>query len=215
MPLSRSQLTTWRSSFFFHSCLTEVLRIGIPGYIPNETDILRANRESTGIIETHFQMGTLSMRIVDVGQRSERKKWIHHFESATSIIFCTALSEYDDVPLERWSQNHILESLSLFESVVNSRWFLRTSIILLLSIDGFGNKLQQVPLERYFPDYTGGTDLNKAAKYFLWRFMQGNRTRLSIYPHFTVTSDTTITALVVWAVKETILQNVLKDSRIL
>lgn len=29
------------------------------------------------------------------GQRSERKKWIHCFESVTSIIFCTALSEYD------------------------------------------------------------------------------------------------------------------------
>jgi G-protein alpha subunit len=31
------------------------------------------------------------------GQRSERKKWIHWFES---IIFCTALSEYDQVLLE-------------------------------------------------------------------------------------------------------------------
>ena len=34
------------------------------------------------------------------GQRSERKKWIHCFESVTSIIFCTALSEYDQVLLE-------------------------------------------------------------------------------------------------------------------
>lgn len=34
------------------------------------------------------------------GQRSERKKWIHCFNSVTSIIFCTALSEYDQVLLE-------------------------------------------------------------------------------------------------------------------
>jgi hypothetical protein len=34
------------------------------------------------------------------GQRSERAKWIHCFESVTSIIFCTALSEYDQVLLE-------------------------------------------------------------------------------------------------------------------
>ncbi|KAJ7064187.1 G-protein alpha subunit-domain-containing protein [Mycena amicta] len=33
------------------------------------------------------------------GQRSERKKWIHCFESVTSIIFCTVLSEYDQVLL--------------------------------------------------------------------------------------------------------------------
>jgi G-protein alpha subunit len=38
------------------------------------------------------------------GQRSERKKWIHCFESVTSIIFCTALSEYDQGLLEEKSQ---------------------------------------------------------------------------------------------------------------
>ena len=38
------------------------------------------------------------------GQRSERKKWIHCFENVTSIIFCVALSEYDQVLLEESSQ---------------------------------------------------------------------------------------------------------------
>jgi guanine nucleotide-binding protein subunit alpha len=38
------------------------------------------------------------------GQRSERKKWIHCFENVTSIIFCVALSEYDQVLLEEGSQ---------------------------------------------------------------------------------------------------------------
>ena len=55
------------------------------------------------------------------------------------------------------------ESLILFESVINSRWFLRTSIILFLNkIDVFKSKLPKVPLERYFPEYTGGPDINKA-----------------------------------------------------
>lgn len=40
------------------------------------------------------------------GQRSERKKWIHCFENVTSIIFCVALSEYDQVLLEESSQVH-------------------------------------------------------------------------------------------------------------
>ncbi len=91
------------------------------------------------------------------------------------------------------------ESLVLFESVVNSRWFLRASIILLLNkIDVFKMKLSRVrstfcssycilisikvPLERYFPEYTGENDVNKAAKYILWRFMQVNRARLTVYP---------------------------------
>ena len=80
-------------------------------------------------------------------------------------------------------QNRMAESLVLFDSVINSRWFLRTSIILFLNkIDVFKNKLPKVPLEKYFPEYTGGADINKAAKYILWRFMQANRARLSVYP---------------------------------
>jgi guanine nucleotide-binding protein subunit alpha len=90
------------------------------------------------------------------GQRSERKKWIHCFEAVTSIIFCVALSEYDQVLLEESRQNRMMESLVLFESVINSRWFLRTSIILFLNkTDVFKSKLPKVPLERYFPDYGG------------------------------------------------------------
>ncbi|KAG6826031.1 guanine nucleotide-binding protein subunit alpha [Tricholoma furcatifolium] len=195
----------------------QVLRIGTPGYQPDETDVLRARQKSLGIVETRFAVGPLAIHMFDVGgQRSERKKWIHCFESVTSIIFCTALSEYDQVLLEEKTQKRMTESLALFESVINSRWFLRTSIILFLNkIDVFKSKLPKVPLERYFPEYTGGADINKAAKYILWRFMQANRARLNVYPHLTQATDTQNIRVVFAAVKETILQNALKDSGIL
>ncbi|KZV98283.1 guanine nucleotide binding protein, alpha subunit, partial [Exidia glandulosa HHB12029] len=200
---------------------SEVLRIGKPDFVPTVTDALRVRQKSTGIFETRFNMGQLSIHMFDVGgQRSERKKWIHCFESVTSIIFCTALSEYDQVLLEEGSQNRMNESLILFESVINSRWFLRTSIILFLNkIDVFRAKLPKVPLTRYFPEYTGGADINKAAKYILWKFVQANRAKLSIYPQFpsyslTQATDTSNVRLVFAAVKETILQNALRDSGI-
>lgn len=135
------------------------------------------------------------------GQRSERKKWIHCFENVTSIIFCVALSEYDQVLLEESNQvsmatmgcprtlrlthekNRMMESLVLFDSVVNSRWFMRTSIILFLNkVDLFRQKLPRSPLSTYFPDYSGGNDVNRAAKYLLWRFNQVNRAHLNLYP---------------------------------
>ena len=49
------------------------------------------------------------------GQRSERKKWIHCFESVTSIIFCTALSEYDQVLLEERTTVSVLLHFFIFQ----------------------------------------------------------------------------------------------------
>ncbi|KAJ7917636.1 heterotrimeric G-protein alpha subunit, GPA3-like protein [Mycena leptocephala] len=201
------------ASYFFAS----IHRIAAPTYVPSEEDVLRARAKSTAIIETRFWMGDLMIHMFDVGgQRSERKKWIHCFESVTSIIFCTALSEYDQVLEEERRVNRMRESLYLFESVINSRWFLRTSVILFLNkIDVFKRKLPKIPLGRYFPEYAGGNDLQKAAKYILWKFMQENRAKLTVYPHVTQATNTKNIRLVFAAVKETILQNALKDSGIL
>ncbi|KAI9301386.1 G protein alpha subunit [Cunninghamella echinulata] len=159
-------------------------RIGQPDYTPNVQDVLRARSKTTGITESRFLIENSQIHMFDVGgQRSERKKWIHCFESVTSIIFCISLSEYDQVLLEESRQNRMMESLILFESVVNSRWFLRTSVILFLNkFDIFTAKIPKIPLEKYFPDYGGGKDVTKAAKYILWRCSQANRAKLKIYP---------------------------------
>ncbi|KAG8917924.1 Guanine nucleotide-binding protein alpha-2 subunit [Tulasnella sp. 417] len=224
------------ASYFF----SHVQRIAQKDYLPSEKDALKAKTKSAGITETRFDMGQLTIRCVtlpparaslksclvflaavrsvfDVGsQRSERKKWIHCFENVTAVIFCAALSSYDQVLLEDNKQNIMAESLILFESVINSRWFLRSSIILFLTkIDLFKAKLPKVPLENFFPEYVGGPDVNKAAKYMLWRFTQANRARLTIYPHLTDPNDTSNIRLVFAAIKETILQNALRDSGIL
>lgn len=45
------------------------------------------------------------------GSRSERKKWIRIFDAANSVIFCVALSEYDQTLFEEPNQascNHSL-----------------------------------------------------------------------------------------------------------
>ncbi|KAI7897597.1 guanine nucleotide binding protein, alpha subunit [Cokeromyces recurvatus] len=176
------------ASYFFEN----MQRIGQPNYVPTEQDVLSARAKTTGIVETRFMIKETSIHMFDVGgQRSERKKWIHCFESVKSIIFCVSLSEYDQVLLEESRQNRMMESLVLFESVVNSRWFSRATIILFLNkIDIFREKVKRIPIEKFFPDYGGGPDVNKAAKYILWRFNQTNRAKLRIYPHLTQATDT-------------------------
>lgn len=77
----------------------------------------------------------------------------------------------------------MMESLLLFDSVINSRWFMRCCIILFLNkVDLFRKKLSYSPLADYFPDYSGGANVNAAAKYLLWRFNQLNRAHLNFYP---------------------------------
>jgi guanine nucleotide-binding protein G(i) subunit alpha len=180
-------------------------------------DVLRARTRTTGIHETQFAMGQISIRMYDIGgQRTERKKWIHLFENVMAIMFVVDLDEYDQSLIEEQSQNRMMESLVLFDSVVNSRWFMRTKIILLLNkVDVFKYKLARSPLENYFPDYSGGNDINRAAKYILWRFNLVNRAHLDLYPHLVQSTDLTNIRFVFAAVKETLLQVALKDSGIL
>lgn len=62
------------ATYFFGN----IRKIGAPDYVPDEADVLRARTKTTGISETRFNMGQLSIHMFDVGgQRSERKKWIH------------------------------------------------------------------------------------------------------------------------------------------
>ncbi|KAI7894017.1 G-protein alpha subunit [Mucor mucedo] len=195
----------------------EIKRIGKADYIPTKQDVLRARSKTTGIVETRFLMNEVNVHMFDVGgQRSERKKWIHCFEAVRSIIFCVSLSEYDQVLLEESRQNRMMESLVLFESVINSRWFSRTIMILFLNkIDLFRKKIKKIPLEKFFPDYTGGSDINKSLKYILWRFNQTNRANLKIFAHVTQATNTSDMQLVFNTVERTILNMSLQDSGIM
>jgi hypothetical protein len=48
----------------FASFFEEVRRLAAPDYIPNEADVLRARTKTTGIYETRFTMGQLSIQSV-------------------------------------------------------------------------------------------------------------------------------------------------------
>ncbi|RCH77825.1 Guanine nucleotide-binding protein alpha-2 subunit, partial [Rhizopus azygosporus] len=52
-------------------------------------------------------------------------------------------------------------------------------------------KIKKIPLQKYFPDYGGGPDQEKAARYILWRISQTNRAKLQIFPHLTQATSTT------------------------
>ena len=65
----------------------------------------------------------------------------------------------------------------LFESISNSRWFTKTSLILFLNkMDLFRAKLATSPITKYFPDYEGDAeDAVEASRYFRDRFLELSR----------------------------------------
>ncbi|EDL77224.1 rCG26094, isoform CRA_e [Rattus norvegicus] len=148
------------------------------------------------------------------GQRSERKKWIHCFEGVTAIIFCVALSAYDLVLAEDEEMNRMHESMKLFDSICNNKWFTDTSIILFLNKkDLFEEKITQSPLTICFPEYTGANKYDEAASYIQSKFEDLNKRKdtKEIYTHFTCATDTKNVQFVFDAVTDVIIKNNLKD----
>ncbi|KAJ1564136.1 guanine nucleotide-binding protein subunit alpha, partial [Cladochytrium tenue] len=193
------------ASYYFDA----VDRIGAPDFLPTDQDVLRSRVKTTGITETCFHIGELNYRLFDVGgQRSERKKWIHCFENVTAIVFLVAISEYDQVLVEDETVNRMQEALTLFDSICNSRWFVKTSIILFLNkIDLFKSKLPKSPMSKYFPDYNGGDSYEAACDYILNRFVSLNQSdQKQVYTHFTCATDTSQIKFVMAAVTDIIIQ---------
>ncbi|XP_077503512.1 G protein alpha o subunit [Amblyomma americanum] len=198
------------SAFAF---LDDLDRLGKKEYMPTEQDILRTRVKTTGIVEVHFSFKNLNFKLFDVGgQRSERKKWIHCFEDVTAIIFCVAMSEYDQVLHEDETTNRMQESLKLFDSICNNKWFTDTSIILFLNKkDLFEEKIKKSPLTICFPEYTGAQEYGEAAAYIQAQFEAKNKsTTKEIYCHMTCATDTTNIQFVFDAVTDVIIANNLR-----
>lgn len=190
-------------------------RISAPNYIPTQQDVLRTRVKTTGIIETNFSYKNLNIKMLDVGgQRSERKKWIHCFEGVTAIIFCVAMSEYDLVLAEDDEMNRMRESMKLFESICNNKWFTDTSIILFLNKkDLFQEKIKVSPLTICFPEFNGSNTYEETSRYIASKFEELNKSpnNKQIYYHFTCATDTENIQFVFSSVTDVIIKNNLKD----
>jgi len=186
-------------------------RISSPNYIPDQNDCLRCRARTTGIIETEFILQGTTFKMVDVGgQRSERKKWIHCFENVTAVLFCAALSEYDQKLYEDESVNRMMEALSLFEQTCQTKWFDSASIILFLNkSDLFQEKIAKKDLKCCFPDYNGGCDFLNGTQFIEQKFLERNKSGKAVYTHITCATNTENIRFVFTAVKDIIINKYL------
>eukprot|EP01084_Bolivina_argentea_P231396 390249_1 len=166
------------------------------GYVPNEEDILLVRYRTTGVIDQTFTIKKNTFHIFDVGgQKSERKKWIHCFESVTAMIFVVSLSCYDEVMFEDEGVNSMVDSLALFETICNNEWFEKTSIILFLNKkDLFLEKLNEkkaITLCPEFESYDGDHTFEDTTAFIKTAFVNKNKSPddKSIFTHLTCATD--------------------------
>ncbi|WVZ21305.1 hypothetical protein V8G54_008627 [Vigna mungo] len=113
-----------------HYFMENLERLSDANYVPTKEDVLYARVRTTGVVEIQFspvgenkRSGEV-YRLFDVGgQRNERRKWIHLFEGVTAVIFCAAISEYDQTLYEDENKNRMMETKELFEWVLKQPCF--------------------------------------------------------------------------------------------
>ncbi|XP_068825730.1 guanine nucleotide-binding protein subunit alpha-12 isoform X2 [Capricornis sumatraensis] len=184
-------------------------------YFPSKQDILLARKATKGIVEHDFVIKKIPFKMVDVGgQRSQRQKWFQCFDGITSILFMVSSSEYDQVLMEDRRTNRLVESMNIFETIVNNKLFFNVSIILFLNkTDLLVEKVKTVSIKKHFPDFRGDPHRLEDVQRFLVQCFDRKRRNRSkpLFHHFTTAIDTENIRFVFHAVKDTILQENLKD----
>merc|ERR1712087_324981 len=195
--------------------LDDLERIRKPNYRPTAEDILLARIPTTGMRSQKFVIKETSFNIFDVGgQRSERNKWIHCFDTVHGILFVASLSCYDQNLFEENELNAMSEALELFKIVANSRYFSAASLILFLNkSDLFQQKIKSKPLTVCFPEYEGADTYEEASAYITARFKDQAETKgrqKQIYSHLTCATDQGNVQKLFDDVQHTVVTNALK-----
>ncbi|KEY68626.1 hypothetical protein S7711_00507 [Stachybotrys chartarum IBT 7711] len=216
--LARQMGGLGQSTFFTCSCATEdgissyLPRVFAPDFDPTRRDWFHLDTMRYGrmLREVDLERDGYSIQLLSPKLRGERRKWAHFLENTTCLIYVADLSIYDlDIT---YPQDNLLEdSMFLFETLANSRWFDNTPIVLILSnIAAFKKRLSVNPLTGFFPDYDGGEDADRALDFIQGRFLRGTGHRQDISTHRLECSEETV-ELVLQSLEKRVYRNKLEE----
>jgi len=160
------------ANYFFEN----MERLLDPSFIPTFEDVLTAKLRSKNSIESHnFKLNRALFKITDMcGQRgTDRRKWIHHFEYTSMLIFVVDVSDYSQPLFEDNSLNRLLSSLKHLDEISSCDWFRTSTMVILLNkTDLLREKLKTIDLSVCFHDYTGGNDYSRAIEFIKNKFQE-------------------------------------------
>ncbi|KAL9614073.1 MAG: hypothetical protein Q9167_001427 [Letrouitia subvulpina] len=130
-----------------------------------------------GIYESLIPIDQKTFRVTDIGgTRAGRKKWSHCLDGIDYIIFMVDLCSYSQTLREDDEANEMVETLAVFEALVNLPALKDTPVFLFLNkADLFEYKIWRFPISQSFTDYTGGSSYWEGCQYFANRFGQLDR----------------------------------------
>eukprot|EP00639_Heterosigma_akashiwo_P031807 CAMPEP_0194735310 /NCGR_PEP_ID=MMETSP0296-20130528/73037_1 /TAXON_ID=39354 /ORGANISM="Heterosigma akashiwo, Strain CCMP2393" /LENGTH=333 /DNA_ID=CAMNT_0039644457 /DNA_START=65 /DNA_END=1062 /DNA_ORIENTATION=+ len=164
---------------YFLDRLEQVMQ---PSYLASQHDLLYARTRTSGVVTQGFSVEGRVIELYDVGgQRNERRKWIHHFDNVTAVIFVASLAEFDQRLFEDSTKNRMVEALELWEDVCENAHLRGAALVLFLNkrdlfLEKMGlSKIGAVPEWGDFPGPEG--DPVAGAKFFLEKFLQRSAQR--------------------------------------
>ena len=183
--------------------------------MPSRDDILRSRKATRGVIEYPVGIKGQQFRFVDVGgQRSQRQKWFQCFDEVTAILFLVGSSEFDQKLLEDRITNRLVESVNIFETIVNNRCFRQVIIIVFFNkTDLLEDKIKHSSIKNYFPNFEGNPHKLEDVQAFMAGMFNSVRrtTNQDFYHYFTTAINTKNIRVVFDIVKDSILSKQISE----
>ncbi|KAF9484836.1 G-alpha-domain-containing protein [Pholiota conissans] len=225
--LRRRKIRLEEGSGFF---LDDLERVTALRYMPTDDDVLKARLKTVGVSEYKFEMeisagrdsGT-EWRIVDVGgSRSQRPTWAPFFDDVDAIIFLAPISGFDQVLSEDRTVNRLEDSVLLWKAVCSSKLLANVDLVLFLNkCDLLEKKLNSgIRLAKYVRSYGDRpNDLDSVSKYLRGKFSAIHReyspNPRKFYAFCTSVTDTATTAGIIASVRDMVIRQHLKQSKLL
>ncbi|KAJ3325464.1 hypothetical protein HDV06_004323 [Boothiomyces sp. JEL0866] len=187
-------------------------------YIPNNDDILMLRTVTQHVSETIFTIKKKTVRFFDVsGLIHHRKTWLSYFDDVQTVLFVMSLASYDQFLAEDSTINMMVDSLVLFEQVINNPILSTPNFVLFFNKkDIYEKKIKIVALNSFFPEYTDKPhSASKGVTFIKKKFLSQIKGKKSIVCHITCATDTGSMQVVLETMLASILEGNLRDAGVI